>query len=343
MERAGNTEIIKPSGDFEQVSGEIIRNYPPLVIGVYCKLLSFGKDWAMNIKGLSKSLNISVDKTREAITMLEEGGFITRTARQGENGKFLGWHYRVYGNPVESSERTNAGVASERFIPYPADLAKNRQHGKPTTRKTDMSENDQDNIIILKSNNILENKEKDTSEDVSKKKEKNQSQFLAEGQAERKGCAEKKETIPSMVEELREMWNEAVSNTGASIPKCRIVSESSQSKIGARLKEMSKHGEWREIAKEIIDKTCASDFLQGKSGDRRWRADFKWVFESPSNWTKVYDGRYDNGEGPQQVANGDTRCGVKHLKESWKKVEERPLSDEESRMLAELQREFGWD
>lgn len=151
MVAIGNFEVIKPSSDFEMVSGEIIRDYPTLVVGVYCKLLTFGSEWSMNIRSLSKELGISLDKTREAITMLEEGGYITRTAVQDESGKMKGWHYTIYGSPVETSERTNAGMSSYRVSQ------------KPTTRFTD-------NTVFRTEREQKEEKTEEKESDIKKEK-----------------------------------------------------------------------------------------------------------------------------------------------------------------------------
>lgn len=135
----GNIKVIKPSTDFEQVSGRVIRDYDALTIGVYCKLLTFGKDWELNIKGLASCLDLSTDKVRKCIGKLEEGGYIRREPSIGEKGRKEGWMYYIYGNAVDSEFITNAGFS--------------RVSQKPTTRITDNTEKDQDLINIPQSNN----------------------------------------------------------------------------------------------------------------------------------------------------------------------------------------------
>lgn len=137
-------QVIKPDSDFEQVSGQVIREFDVITIGVYAKLLSFGKNWNLNIKGLSKALKLSIDKTRKAITELESAGFIVRKAIYNGN-KLKGWEYTIYGNCVEESERSKAGFS----------VSQNQ-----TTLKSDNTENDQDNNNIFEDNNILKRNNK---------------------------------------------------------------------------------------------------------------------------------------------------------------------------------------
>lgn len=132
----GNIIVIKPNADFEQVPGKVIRECSPEVIGVYCKLLTFGEEWSLNIKGLSTCLSISQDRVRKAINILEGMGYIVRRAIH-ENGRLQGWDYIIYGNAVDESERSHAGFSLDEIQTCP---------------KLDNTENGQDNINILEDN-----------------------------------------------------------------------------------------------------------------------------------------------------------------------------------------------
>lgn len=129
--------MIKPCGDFEQVPARIIRECTPETIGVYCKLLTFGEQWSLNIHGLATCMGLSQDRVRSAIVTLEVLGYIVRKAVH-KDGRLKGWDYIIYGNAVKDDERSHAGFSLSQIQSCP---------------KSANTENDQDNIIILDKDN----------------------------------------------------------------------------------------------------------------------------------------------------------------------------------------------
>lgn len=160
MEKSGNIIIIEAGECFKKIHKSIIENKDIgcEALGVYTRIITLGVKWKLNIKGLSKHLCLSDAKIRKAIQCLEKEGYIVRKAVSGEKGKLCGWNYNVYPYPVPENERSSAGKPSLQKT----DTRYNRQHGFPTTRFTDMSENGQDNNIRLKEYKDL-NKLKDNN------------------------------------------------------------------------------------------------------------------------------------------------------------------------------------
>jgi len=135
----GNITILKPDNDFEMVPGAIIRNNPSVTIGVYCKLLSFGENWKLNVKGLATTLEISQNVVRKVLSQLELQGFLSRTPHY-IGGKLRGWDYVVYGNCLPEDERK-----------HPA-LRKISTTENSVLSKISNTENREGNINILESN-----------------------------------------------------------------------------------------------------------------------------------------------------------------------------------------------
>ena len=150
MEQSGNIRVIKPSNNFERIHSSLIEENDCLTIGVYCKVVRLGDTWNLNIRGLATKLDISPKRLRKIIVELESRGFVRRVPVKQENGKFNGWDYEFYSEPVD--DRTRAGRT---------DLAGNGLDGEPTSPKTDKSENGLDRkrvseYIQTTSNNRLQ-------------------------------------------------------------------------------------------------------------------------------------------------------------------------------------------
>lgn len=140
----GNITILKPDNDFEMVPGAIIRNMDVFTIGVYCKLLTYGNDWKLNVKGLSINLGITMRKVQQALAAIENAGYLTRTPRRNKKGTFGGWDYVIYGNCIPEEERT---VCAKIRQSVKTDI---RQ--KPIDGEIRQSVKCADNINILESN-----------------------------------------------------------------------------------------------------------------------------------------------------------------------------------------------
>jgi hypothetical protein len=79
----------------------------------------------------------------------------------------------------------------------------------------------------------------------------------------------------------------------AIIPRVVSISGKREGNVRARIREYG-----IDKVYEMITKASRSDFLNGKNS-RGWRADFSWLF-LPSNFQKVLEGNYDNGNNSQQ-------------------------------------------
>lgn len=152
----GNITIIEAESNFKKIDKSLIENdkIDCLTLGVYAKIVVLGKKWSLNIKGLSVHLKLSESKIRKSISLLEEEGYIKRTAVRNQKGQCVGWDYSVFPTSIPMQERSKAGKSTSS-----TDYPENRQLGLPTTRFTDNSENGGDIIYRLKETIYLNNKE----------------------------------------------------------------------------------------------------------------------------------------------------------------------------------------
>ena len=151
---AGNIIIVEPKERFKRVSLDAIRNekIDLFTLGLYTRLLVRGKEWNLNINGLSTIFGVNPDRIRKSIGLLEEEGFVRRECVRDEvTGKLGGWNYFIYADAVPENERTA--------------LRKNRNTVKPPLRKNRITEN-HEGTIILESTNRLESTNK--PEDIDK-------------------------------------------------------------------------------------------------------------------------------------------------------------------------------
>jgi hypothetical protein len=88
------------------------------------------------------------------------------------------------------------------------------------------------------------------------------------------------------VEAVVQLWNEIVADS--QLPQCRGISETRRTHIRARLKE---HG--LGVLRDVFERVAKSDFANGQN-DRTWLMSFDWLMESPNNFLKAMEGRYDN-------------------------------------------------
>ncbi|MEG0656768.1 MAG: hypothetical protein RR465_07085, partial [Mucinivorans sp.] len=77
--------------------------------------------------------------------------------------------------------------------------------------------------------------------------------------------------------------------TCTALPKVKELTDPRKKAIVARL---GKYGS--DQVKEVIDKTAASEFLNG-ANDQGWKASFDWIIK-PANFTKIRENTYDNAQ-----------------------------------------------
>lgn len=92
---------------------------------------------------------------------------------------------------------------------------------------------------------------------------------------------------------LRNFFNKTMDEAKAIMPRVVSISGKREGNVRARIREYG-----IDKVYEMITKASRSDFLNGKNS-RGWRADFSWLF-LPSNFQKVLEGNYDNGNNSQQ-------------------------------------------
>lgn len=159
----GNIIVIEPESRYKKIDKSLIENsnIDCLTLGIYTKIISFGKTWSLKIDGLSSYLGLSDAKIRRSISILEQEGYILRTPARNERGQILGWNYTIYPTPIEPDKRSRAGGKSS----IVAVSTKTPSYGK-----TVYSENGGDNNNKLnklkkeKENNIKEKESKNSNE-----------------------------------------------------------------------------------------------------------------------------------------------------------------------------------
>lgn len=99
---------------------------------------------------------------------------------------------------------------------------------------------------------------------------------------------------------VRKVFAETVAaefnRTCPSLPEVRSLTDARIRSVWARREERVAAGRPAEAAEYwqmLFAEVEASDFLTGRGGDRRWRADFDWLLK-PSNFAKVIEGTYRN-------------------------------------------------
>ena len=159
---------IQPKDKFEKINKNVILKFEPYVVGIYCKLVMMSSGKSLSISFLSKKLNVSVERMRKTIVLLEQEGYITREALKDAKGHMSGWNYCLYAEPVSKGERTRAGLKKDNS---PCD-GDSRVMGSPCYGVSDNTEKGQDNIII---DNTISNNNKEII------KEKSIKEFVPDG------------------------------------------------------------------------------------------------------------------------------------------------------------------
>jgi len=93
-----------------------------------------------------------------------------------------------------------------------------------------------------------------------------------------------------------DFWN--LKSIGTKVPKITQLTEKRKSNIKSRLKDfdtdVDKANLESNVLLETIERAFKSDFLTKGTDGNKWIMSFDWVFESPNNFIKVYEGNYDN-------------------------------------------------
>ena len=118
---------------------------------------------------------------------------------------------------------------------------------------------------------------------------------LFQGENEADAPSEEKLLSRRQCQQVIDFWNRSVASKQSGLPSVKTLTEDRMAKIRVRWREFKGIGDPVEICKTIFEKANGSKFMAGdnKSG---WKASFDWLFTNGKNWTKVYEGNYDDRE-----------------------------------------------
>ena len=129
---------------------------------------------------------------------------------------------------------------------------------------------------VIPNNNNKNNNNNNVSKDTIKEEEQSSSMS---------GSPDPEGKSDINFDELKKYFNEKME--GQLIPKIVTLSDRRKKSVRARVRESGK-----DAVKVVIDKSAASDFMNGKNS-KGWVANFDWIF-CPSGFEKILNGNYDN-------------------------------------------------
>lgn len=133
-----------------------------------------------------------------------------------------------------------------------------------------------------------------------------------------KAFKEKQDKENTVCEQVRTFYNNTILQKYSQLPQCKTkLKDRRRASLLARIKDYG-----IDAVYTVITKACESDFLGG-AGKQGFRASFDWIMR-PNNFTKIYEGQYDNrtqqqtayagGRGvAQQQLTGDAKVAAAML------------------------------
>ena len=119
---------------------------------------------------------------------------------------------------------------------------------------------------------------------------------LKEPKKEKKIKEDKEDNFSGLYKEVLNLWNSKAEKT--KVPSVSQITQKRKSNIKTRLEDFTAEERTTigdlELLKNVIERAFKSDFLTKGTDDRAWIMNFDWVFGSPTNFIKVYEGNYDN-------------------------------------------------
>lgn len=109
MKNQSRVTYVQPKDKFKMISLNLISNFDPIVVGIYCKIITLSSGKSLSIDWIVKKVGIGKERTRKAIILLEEKGYIQRMPLRDDKGHICGWNYLVYPEPIREKDRTHAG------------------------------------------------------------------------------------------------------------------------------------------------------------------------------------------------------------------------------------------
>lgn len=156
MKNQSRLTYVQPKENFKMVSTNLINKFDPTVVGIYCKIITLSSGKSLNIDWIVKKIGIGKERTRKAIILLEEKGYIQRMPIRDDKGHISGWNYLVYPEPIKEKDRTHAGRKEGAEETQPTE---NPTYGNPSRLESDthiiidntISNNGIDNISTINS------------------------------------------------------------------------------------------------------------------------------------------------------------------------------------------------
>lgn len=94
--------------------------------GLLVYMLSMSDDWAFNLSGLTKALNISRPTLVKYLKELQNAGYIDIKREQNQRGQFAGYTWLVNEIPQSKENRTTGNLTTDKTIVKETELRKNR-------------------------------------------------------------------------------------------------------------------------------------------------------------------------------------------------------------------------
>ena len=80
MKNQSRVTYVQPKEKFKMISLNLISNFDPIVVGIYCKIITLSSGKSLSIDWIVKKVGIGKERTRKAIILLEEKGYTTSFA-----------------------------------------------------------------------------------------------------------------------------------------------------------------------------------------------------------------------------------------------------------------------
>lgn len=132
MKNQSRVTYVQPKEKFKMISLNLISNFDPIVVGIYCKIVTLSSGKSLSMDWIVKKVGIGKERTRKAIILLEEKGYIQRMPLRDDKGHICGWNYLVYPEPIREKDRTHAGKKENEPDLFETQPMENPTYGNPS-------------------------------------------------------------------------------------------------------------------------------------------------------------------------------------------------------------------
>lgn len=225
---------------------------------------------AKSVRDLADRWQWSVNKVRGYLYELEKGGYID-TQKTSVNQIITIKKYIVVNTQNDTQINTQTDTQT--------DTQNDTQTDTPIIKNNNVNNENKEIVIEDKSSLSVSTDEQPTNDTKKKSKASKVPSIISVGDKQ------------IVTDELFRYWNSAME--GRVISKINQITEKRAKLIKIRLSNFTPEDLFK-----VIDKAAASDFLNGRVGNRGFTANFDWIFGNESNFIKVLEGRYDNVSSP---------------------------------------------